>query len=39
MSYTSAGSLSDDDCQAVIAYIHSVPAAGEPTADPPDQLN
>jgi hypothetical protein len=39
MSYTNAGSLSDDDCQAVIAYIRSVPAAGEPTADPPDQVN
>jgi hypothetical protein len=39
MSYTNAGSLSDDDSQAVIAYIRSVPAAGEPTPDPPDQLN
>jgi mono/diheme cytochrome c family protein len=39
MSYTNAGSLSDDDTQAVIAYIRSVPAAGEPTPDPPDRLN
>jgi mono/diheme cytochrome c family protein len=39
MSYTNAGKLSDDDIQAVIAYIRSVPAAGEPTPDPPDQLN
>lgn len=39
MSYTNAGSLSDDDSQAVIAYIRSVPAAGEPTPDPPGQLN
>jgi len=39
MSYTNAGSLSDDDSQAVIAYIRSVAAAGEPTPDPPDQLN
>jgi mono/diheme cytochrome c family protein len=39
MSYTNAGRLSDDDTQAVIAYIRSVPAAGEQTPDPPDQLN
>jgi hypothetical protein len=39
MPYTNAGSLSDDNSQAVIAYIRSVPAAGEPTPDPPDQLN
>jgi mono/diheme cytochrome c family protein len=39
MSYTNAGSLSDDDTQAVIAYIRSVPAAGEPTPDPPSRLN
>jgi mono/diheme cytochrome c family protein len=38
MSYTNAGKLSDDDIQAVIAYIRSIPAAGEPTPDPPDQL-
>ncbi len=39
MSYTNAGSLSDDDTQAVIAYIRSLPAAGEPTPDPPSRLN
>src|SRR5580692_7015884 len=39
MSYTNAGSLSDDDTLAVIAYIRSVPAAGEPTPELPDQLN
>ena len=39
MSYTNAGSLSDDDTLAVIAYIRSVPSAGEPTPEPPDQLN
>jgi mono/diheme cytochrome c family protein len=39
MSYTNAGSLSDDDTLAVIAYIRSVPAAGAPTPNPPDRLN
>ena len=39
MSYTNASNLSDDDTQAVIAYIRSVPAAGEPTPDPPSRLN
>ena len=39
MSYTNAGKLSDDDTEAVIAYIRSVPAAGEQTPDPPDRLN
>src|SRR5262249_43778105 len=39
MSYPHAGSMSDDDTLAVIAYIRSVPAAGERTPDPPDQLN
>jgi mono/diheme cytochrome c family protein len=39
MSYTNAGRLSDDDTQAVIAYIRSVPAAGEQTPNPPDQFN
>jgi len=39
MSYTNVSKLSDNDIQAVIAYIRSVPAAGEPTPDPPDQLN
>jgi len=31
--------LSDDDTWAVIAYIRSVPTAGEQTPNPPDQLN
>jgi mono/diheme cytochrome c family protein len=39
MSYTNAGKLSDNDIQALIAYIRSVPAAGEQTPNPPDQLN
>jgi mono/diheme cytochrome c family protein len=39
MSYTNAGRLSDDDIEAVIAYIRSQPAAGEITPDPPDRLN
>jgi mono/diheme cytochrome c family protein len=39
MSYTNAGNLSDDDIEAVIAYIRTVPAAGEPTPDPPSHLN
>jgi mono/diheme cytochrome c family protein len=39
MSYTNAGRLSDDDIEAVIAYIRSRPAAGELTPDPPDRLN
>ena len=39
MSYTNAGKLSDDDTQALIAYIRSQPATGEQTANPPDQLN
>ena len=39
MSYTNAGKLSDDDIGAVIAYIRSLPPAGEPTVNPPDHLN
>jgi mono/diheme cytochrome c family protein len=39
MSYTNASKLSDDDTKALIAYIRSVPAAGTPTANPPDHLN
>jgi len=39
MSYTNAGKLSDDDIQALIAYIRSLPPAGEQTPDPPDRLN
>ena len=39
MSYTSAGKLSDEDTQALIAYIRTRAAAGVDTAYPPDQLN
>jgi mono/diheme cytochrome c family protein len=39
MSYTNAGKLSDDDTHAVIAYLRSVPAAGQRSANPPDRLN
>jgi len=39
MSYTNAGSLSDDDTRAVIAYIRSLPAAGARQPDPPDRFN
>ena len=39
MSYTNSGKLSDDDIQAVIAYIRSLPAAGKQTPNPPDHLN
>jgi mono/diheme cytochrome c family protein len=39
MSYTNAGRLSDDDIKALIAYIRSRPAAGEPTVNPPDRFN
>jgi mono/diheme cytochrome c family protein len=39
MSYTNAGKLSDDDIQALIAYIRSQPAAGQETVNPPDRLN
>jgi mono/diheme cytochrome c family protein len=39
MSYTNAGKLSDDDIQAVIAYIRSQSAAGERMPEPPDHLN
>jgi len=39
MSYTNAGKLSDDDILAVIAYMRSVPAAGEQTPDPPGRLS
>src|SRR5450756_906351 len=39
MSLTNAGKLSDDDIHALIAYIRSVPAAGEHTPNPPDRLN
>jgi mono/diheme cytochrome c family protein len=39
MSYTNAGRLSDEDIKAVIAYLRSLPAAGNPTPDPPDHMN
>src|SRR5215831_4015606 len=39
MSYTNAGKLSDNDIQALIAYIRSQPAAGQQTMTPPDQVN
>jgi mono/diheme cytochrome c family protein len=39
MSYTNARKLSDDDTEAVIAFIRSLPAAGVQTPDPPDRLN
>jgi mono/diheme cytochrome c family protein len=39
MSYTNAGKLSDDDIQALIAYLRKQPAAGRETVDPPDRLN
>ena len=39
MSLTNVGKLSDDDIHALIAYIRSVPAAGQQTPSPPDQLN
>ena len=39
MSYTNAARLSDDDIQAVIAYLRSRPAAGQQTVNPPDDFN
>jgi mono/diheme cytochrome c family protein len=39
MSLTNVGRLSDQDVEAVIAYIRSLPAAGKPTPDPPDAMN
>jgi cytochrome c553 len=39
MSYTNAGKLSDEDIQAIIAYIRRLPAAGQTTPEPPDQLS
>jgi mono/diheme cytochrome c family protein len=39
MSYTNAGQLSDADTYCLIAYIRSLPAAGQPTVDPPDHFN
>jgi mono/diheme cytochrome c family protein len=39
MSLTNVGRLSDQDVEAVIAYIRSLPAAGKPTPDPPDAMS
>jgi mono/diheme cytochrome c family protein len=39
MSLTSAGNLSDDDIESLIAYIRSTPAAGAQTPNPPDSVN
>jgi cytochrome c553 len=39
MSYTNTGKLSDDDIQALIAYIRRQPATGQKTVNPPDHLN
>jgi mono/diheme cytochrome c family protein len=39
MSLTNVARLSDQDVDALIAYIRSLPAAGKPTPDPPDALN
>ena len=39
MSYTNAGKLSDEDIKAIIAYIRSLPASGQATPEPPDQLS
>jgi mono/diheme cytochrome c family protein len=39
MSYTNAGKLSDDDTKALIAYIRSLPADGQPTVSPLDRFS
>jgi mono/diheme cytochrome c family protein len=39
MSLTSAGNLSDDDIQSLIADIRAMPAVGAQTPDPPDDVN
>jgi mono/diheme cytochrome c family protein len=39
MSLTNASKLSDDDIRALVAYIRSVPAAGQQTPTPPDQVS
>jgi mono/diheme cytochrome c family protein len=39
MSYTNAGRLSDDDIQALIAYLRRAPAAGQKAVNPRDHLN
>jgi cytochrome c553 len=39
MSITNASRLSDEDIRSVIAYLRSLPAAGEPTPNPPDRIS
>jgi len=39
MSYTNASRLSDTDIRSLIAYLRSLPAAGQPTRQPPDRLS
>jgi mono/diheme cytochrome c family protein len=39
MSLTNAGKVSDEDIQALIAYLRSLPAAGQPTPNPPDHFS
>lgn len=39
MPITGAGKLSDEDTKALIAYIRSLPAAGQKTPTPPDRFN
>jgi mono/diheme cytochrome c family protein len=39
MSLTNAGKISDDDVRAVIAYLRSLPAAGQATPSPPGHLS
>jgi mono/diheme cytochrome c family protein len=39
MSLTNAGHLSDNDIQAVIAYLHALPPDGEQLSEPLDDFN
>lgn len=39
MSLTNASRLSDEDTRALIAYLRSLPAAGQPTPNPPDRIS
>jgi mono/diheme cytochrome c family protein len=39
MSYTNAGKLSDEDTEALIAYLRNQPAAGAASVNPPDQFS
>jgi mono/diheme cytochrome c family protein len=39
MSLTNVSRLSDDDTRSVIAYLRSLPAAGEPTPNPSDRIS